>query len=106
MAGLGRADPSEPEGFRHRTGNRTGKDDARSGCLLPRFGVNGPLLTVEKVAERLTVRPALVRQLAHRGDLPYLRVGGKLMRFRPEDVEMYVEKHVVRLAGRRGRGDV
>ena len=49
-----------------------------------------PLLTVEQVAALLAVRPALVRSLAHRGELPYRRVGEKLLRFRPQDVEAYV----------------
>ncbi len=54
------------------------------------MAVTAPLLTVEQVAALLAVRPALVRTLAHRGELRYRRVGEKLLRFRPEDVEAYV----------------
>jgi excisionase family DNA binding protein len=56
--------------------------------------VNAPLLDVAQVAALLHCRPALVRSLAHRGELPYVRVGVKLMRFRPEDVERFVAGHL------------
>ena len=68
--------------------------------------MTAPLLTVEQVAERLAVRPALVRVLAHRGELPYRRIGEKLLRFRPEDLEAYIDGKA-RPGGRReGRGVV
>ncbi|MEX1243411.1 MAG: helix-turn-helix domain-containing protein [Thermoanaerobaculia bacterium] len=63
------------------------------------------LLTVGQVAARLAVRPALVRVLAHRGELPYRRIGEKLLRFRAEDVEAYVNGEARPAArGRRGKG--
>lgn len=67
--------------------------------------MSGPLLTVEQVAVLLAVRPALVRQLAHRGELSSLRVGPKLIRFRAEDVQRYVEGRILP-ARRQGRRDV
>jgi excisionase family DNA binding protein len=62
---------------------------------------DSPLLTVEQVAQLLAVRPALVRVLAHRGELPYRRIGEMLLRFRAEDVEAYVRGD---RQPRRGRG--
>jgi hypothetical protein len=34
--------------------------------------------------------------LAHRGDLPFIRVGAKLLRFRGEDVERYISGRLLR----------
>lgn len=63
-----------------------------------------PLLTVEQVATLLVVRPALVRTLAHRGDLPYRRIGEKLLRFRQEDVETFICGDVRGQRGGRRKG--
>lgn len=68
--------------------------------------MTAPLLTVEQVAALLSVRPALVRTLAHRGELAYLRVGLKLMRFAPEAVDRYVAEHAVPARPARRRGVV
>ena len=66
--------------------------------------MTAPLLTVEQVAALLAVRPALVRTLAHRGELPYRRIGQKLLRFRPEDVDAYVNGRARLRARREGFG--
>lgn len=68
--------------------------------------MTAPLLTVEEVAGLLSVRPALVRTMAHRGEIPYLRVGRKLMRFRAQDLDGYVSNHLLpgRASRERGRG--
>ncbi len=62
------------------------------------------LLRVEDVAVLLAVRPTLVRLLAHKGELPYVRVGRKLLRFRREDVESYIERSSISpLRGQKNR---
>jgi excisionase family DNA binding protein len=57
------------------------------------FDFAAPLLDVREAARLLNCRPSLVRSLAHRGELAYVRVGVKLMRFRPADVDEYVAAH-------------
>lgn len=37
------------------------------------------VLTVKEVAALLNVHPSTVRGYLHRGELPYIRLGGKLM---------------------------
>ena len=52
-----------------------------------------PLLTVNDVAEFLAVSPSLVYRLAADGELPSYRIGKGTLRFRPEDVEEYLDSH-------------
>jgi excisionase family DNA binding protein len=49
------------------------------------------LLDVQDVAARLRLKPAAVRALARRGEITFERVGRGL-RFRPGDVESYLER--------------
>jgi excisionase family DNA binding protein len=49
------------------------------------------LLTVTDVAELFRLKPAAVRALARRGDLGFVRVG-RAIRFRPGDLEAYLER--------------
>ncbi len=51
--------------------------------------VAGALLTVDDVAARLDVKPASVRELYRKGQLPVVNVG-RLVRFRPEDVDRWI----------------
>lgn len=59
-----------------------------------------PLLRARDVARILNLRPATVYSLAHRGVLPFVRVAEgtrrSLIRFRHEDIEGFVKKHIVR----------
>ena len=48
-----------------------------------------PLLTIDQVAARLDVKPARVRELYRKGQLPVVNVG-RLVRFRPEDVDRWI----------------
>ena len=43
------------------------------------------LLTVEEVAKILNLSPRSVRSKAHRGDIPYVRIG-RDMRFHPDEI--------------------
>ncbi len=49
-----------------------------------------PLLTDREVALVLAVQPDTVRRWAARGQLPSIRLGGRLLRFRTEDVERWI----------------
>jgi excisionase family DNA binding protein len=53
--------------------------------------VRSPLLTVNETAAYMNVARATVFRLVRRGELNSVRVGSRL-RFRPEDVERYLER--------------
>lgn len=57
------------------------------------------LLTLDHVAEMLGTSKAWVRDHATRRNprIPCVRLGGKraLLRFRPEDVETFIDKHLI-----------
>jgi predicted DNA-binding transcriptional regulator AlpA len=57
------------------------------------------LLTLDQVAEMLGTSKAWVRDHATRRNprIPCVRLGGKraLLRFRPEDVETFIDKHLI-----------
>jgi len=61
------------------------------------------LLTLDQVAKALGVSKAWVRDHATRRTprLPVVRFGHKraVLRFRPQDVEQFISKHLVRGAG-------
>lgn len=50
-----------------------------------------PLLTYREVADLLVVKPDTVRRWAASGQLPSVRLGGRLLRFRADDVEHWIE---------------
>ena len=55
------------------------------------------LLTEEQAAERLGVSPGTLRVWRCKGryGLPYVRLGAKSIRYRPEDVEQFIEDQTV-----------
>ncbi len=48
------------------------------------------LLTPQKVAEILKIKPARVYEAVRDGRLSAVRITGKLIRFRPRDVERFI----------------
>jgi excisionase family DNA binding protein len=53
-----------------------------------------PLLTVDAVAELLSVSTALVYRLKDSGELPFYKIGKGAVRFSVEDIESYLmRKH-------------
>ncbi len=50
------------------------------------------LLTPQKVAEILKIKPARVFEAVRNGRLPAVRITGKLIRFRQQDVERFIAK--------------
>jgi excisionase family DNA binding protein len=59
-----------------------------------------PLLTDREVADLLVVKPDTVRRWAASGQLPSVRLGGRLIRFRPDDVERWIEGQATSTATR------
>ncbi len=51
------------------------------------------LLTDREVAAVLAVQPDTVRRWAACGALPSVRLGNRLLRFRAEEVERWIEEH-------------
>lgn len=51
-----------------------------------------PLLTKRQVAVRMSIHLGTVDRLIARGELPFVRIGIRGVRFRPEVIEAYLEK--------------
>jgi excisionase family DNA binding protein len=49
-----------------------------------------PLWTVKDAAEYLRLKPETIRQMARRGELPCIRVGKRLWRFRKASLMEYL----------------
>jgi excisionase family DNA binding protein len=49
-----------------------------------------PLWTVTEVANYLRLEPETIRAMARRGDLPCLKLGKRVWRFRPGDVKKWL----------------
>jgi excisionase family DNA binding protein len=49
-----------------------------------------PLWTVEEVAQYLRLQPETVRVMSRRGELPCLKVGTKVWRYKPRDVKEWL----------------
>jgi excisionase family DNA binding protein len=49
-----------------------------------------PMMTSEEVAERLRIGVRTIPRLVERGDLRAVRVGSRVFRFDPDEVERYV----------------
>jgi excisionase family DNA binding protein len=57
-----------------------------------------PLLSVSDVAKLLNVSESLVYRLKDEGKLRYCRIGRGAVRFRPEDVQQYLNSCVVEVS--------
>jgi excisionase family DNA binding protein len=55
---------------------------------LPNRAVQLPLLSTMQVSKLLQVSPDTVRALVKDGKLPGVKIGTKLLRFRPEDIDV------------------
>jgi predicted DNA-binding transcriptional regulator AlpA len=67
--------------------------------LLARQSQHVPLLTLDQVAKMLGTSKAWVRDHATRRSprIPCVRLGGRraLLRFRPQDIETFIDKHLI-----------
>jgi excisionase family DNA binding protein len=52
-----------------------------------------PLWTVKDTAEYLRLKPNTVRMMARNGDLPAIKVGKRLWRFRIKEVKEWLNLH-------------
>ncbi len=50
-----------------------------------------PLLTVEDVADYLRLNPETVRVMARRGELPSMKVGKRVWRFKASEIKAWLE---------------
>jgi len=68
-------------------------------ALAPQAQARLSLLTLDQVAEMLGTSKAWVRDHATRRNprIPCVRLGGRraLLRFRPQDVEAFIDKHLI-----------
>lgn len=55
----------------------------------------GPLWTIDDVAGFLGIAPKTVRKWQLNGTLPFVKLGGKLVRFRSADIQAWVDGQVV-----------
>jgi excisionase family DNA binding protein len=55
--------------------------------------VREPLLTARAVAELLDVSPETVLRWTRRGELPAIRLPGGAIRYRPDDLDAWLEAH-------------
>ncbi len=53
------------------------------------------LLNLKEAARELNVSPHTLRQWVHRGEIPYIRAGVRLLRFRPQDLKRFVRENLV-----------
>ena len=54
------------------------------------------LLNAKQVAEILGVTPGTVYQYIYRGEIPYIKLNGKSIRFIPEEIEKWIKSKVVK----------
>ena len=57
--------------------------------------MNGELLTIEDVGRFLKVKPSTVRTWSNLGLIPCIRLGGKLIRFKENDIEEWLENSTI-----------
>lgn len=62
-------------------------------------GSNGVLLNAKKVADILGIRPWTVYEMVKRGELPAIKIGNRIVRFRRESIENWItEREAASLA--------
>jgi excisionase family DNA binding protein len=60
--------------------------------IVPPAADTPSLLNVEQAAAYLSLSPSTVYKLSSRGELPHVKLGGRL-RFRRGDLDAYIERH-------------
>ena len=60
--------------------------------MLPAAADPTKMLTLEQVAEQLQIEPRAVRKLCARGDLEYVKIGPKTLRFKPEWIDALIKR--------------
>lgn len=76
----------------HASAGAAVSDRRRSDARQPDRGLDEPLLTVERVARLLAVKPGWVYAAARDGVFPHVKVG-KHVRFIRADIERWIFEH-------------
>lgn len=58
--------------------------------------INEGLFTPDEVARILKVDKRTIYYWIEKGTIPYVRINKKVVRFRPIDVEEFIQKHLVK----------
>ena len=72
-----------------RDNDKKNEDNASTSAKITE-----PLWTVVEVAKYLRLNTETVRLMARRGDLPSIKIGKRLWRFRPRDVKEWLDLRV------------
>lgn len=54
------------------------------------------MLNVAQVAEKLGVSTYQVYDMVHKRKIPYVKLGYKILRFDPVEIEIFIDKHRVK----------
>jgi excisionase family DNA binding protein len=65
--------------------------------------VTGSLITARHVAELLGVSPETILRWTRRGELPAIRLPSGAIRYRPEDLDAWLDEHATAAPGREAR---
>ena len=84
--------PRGEEEMDHASGAAIAADRHRSSTGQARPGLDEPLLTVERVARLLAVKPGWVYTAVREGVFPHVKVG-KHLRFIRRDIEEWIFEH-------------
>lgn len=54
------------------------------------------MMTVEQVAKILNVTPKTVYRLVNSREIPYVKLGYRILRFKQEDINKYINQHTIK----------
>ncbi|MCQ2378019.1 MAG: helix-turn-helix domain-containing protein [Victivallaceae bacterium] len=69
---------------------------AELAARIQKYFTVQPTLTIEETARELGISIELVRQKCNDGELPHVKLGPRLYRIKPVDINAYIEKHYER----------
>ena len=72
--------------------NETNASESRYSSVVSLPGTE-PLWTVVEVASYLRLEPETIRAMARRGELPSLKLGKRVWRFKPNEVKNWLNMH-------------
>ena len=54
------------------------------------------MMTEEQLSEKLQLAPHTIYRMVHKRQVPFIKLGYRIIRFDPIEVEKYLEKHTVK----------
>lgn len=54
------------------------------------------MMTVEQLSEKLQLSPYTIYNMVRKRQIPYIKLGYRILRFDPIEVEKYIHKHTVK----------